>query len=161
MKKFAIQSVLLLIVVAGGIFFYSGGFPNASLPFLPQAPSSRQVLINDAKIKVEIADTQDKRSKGLGGREAIASDEGMLFVFDRTDRYPFWMKNLSFALDFIWINGEKIVEVTENVPPPASGTPDSALTIFSSTTVVDKVLEVGAGTIKRLNIKVGDSAKLL
>jgi len=160
-KKFAIQSVLLLIVVAMGLFFYSGGLSNTTVPFLPQSSSAREVSINNAKIKVELANTQDKRSKGLGGRQAIATDEGMLFIFDRADKYPFWMKNLNFALDFIWINGEKVVEVTENVPPPTPGAADSSLTIFSAASPIDKVLEVSAGTVNRLSIKVGDSAKLL
>ncbi len=160
MKKFAIQSILLLAVVAICLFLYFGSFFKGSTSFLSQSSSGQEVLINNDRIKVEVADNQDKRSKGLGGKPSIASDSGMLFVFDKEDKYPFWMKGMQFALDFIWISGPRVVDISENVPAPIPGAPDSSLTIFSANTLVDKVLEVNAGTVKQLNIKVGDNIKL-
>ncbi len=160
MKKFLIQSVLLLLVVVLGLWFYYNVSSNKPLPFFPKPQVSNQLVINNARIKVQIADSPETRSKGLSGRQSLATDEGMLFVFDKSDRYPFWMKEMNFALDFVWISGSGVADVTENVPAPAPNTPDSALTIFSAKTPIDKVLEVPAGTIKNLNIKVGDSIKL-
>lgn len=142
------------------MFFYKNGSSLGSVPFLPQAPQAKELEINDTVIKVEIADTQAKRSKGLGGKVSLASGSGMLFVFDRLDKYPFWMKGLSFPLDFIWIKGLEVVDILENIQPPASGTLDSSLQIYSSNTEVDKVLEVNTGFVKVHNIKVGDTIKL-
>ena len=159
MKKFLIQTVLLLIVIGAGIFFYAkpGTIPIA---FLPQPPKQNELKINDAVIKVEVANTQSKRSRGLGGRVSLASDSGMLFIFEKADKYPFWMKGLAFALDFVWIRDSEVVDVLENIQPPASGTPDSSLPFYGSNSPVDKVLEVNAGFVKAHSIKIGDVVKL-
>lgn len=157
MKKFAIQVILLLILIVGGAYFYKSGGQFSSLPFMPQSPVTKQVQINGSKLNVEIADTQEKRAKGLSGRESLASDSGMLFVFPESSKHSFWMKGLSFPLDFVWIRGDKVVSVLQNVPPPAQGQPDSSLPIYQPNVEVDKVLEVNAGSIQRLNIKIGDT----
>lgn len=155
MKKFIIQFVLLLIVIFGAIFIYKG--QSFSIPFLPSQPRLDQVIIGETKIKVEVADTQGKRSKGLGGRESLASSSGMLFIFERQDMYPFWMKGLNFPLDFIWIRGDKVVEITENVPVPPEGAKNEELPIYQSKERIDKLLEVNAGFVSSHNIKIGDT----
>lgn len=120
----------------------------------------KQLEVNGAKLKVEIADTQAKRSKGLGGRQNLAQDEGMLFIFPKSDKYPFWMKGLTYPLDFVWIKEDKVVDVLPNIPSPAVGQADASLPIYESRESVDKVLEAPAGTIQRLNVKVGDTIKI-
>lgn len=159
MKKFLIQSIALLLLIIGGIFFYKGGV--LSLPFIPQITKSYQLNINENILKVELADTKEKRSKGLGGRAKLASGEGILFVFERQDRYPFWMKGLTYPLDFVWISNFEVMDILTNVPPPAVGVPDRLLTIYQPKVAVDKVLEINAGVIQRLNIKIGDTIKLI
>ena len=151
MKKFIIQSILLILVISVAVYFYI--FTSRGGLITPQS----SLIINGITINVEIADTQAERNKGLGGREALASDEGMLFVFEKQDKYSFWMKGLKFPLDFIWIKGDTVVEISENIQPPQIGQSDQTLPVYSSKENVDKVLEVGVGTIQRLNIKVGDT----
>lgn len=164
MKKFLIQTVLLIVLIGGALFFFNQGNSNGSksldIPFLPQSPKTANLQINNTTLKVEVADTASKRNKGLGGRQSLAENEGMLFVFDKADKHPFWMKGLSFPLDFVWIKDDKVVDVTPNIQPPKKGEPDSALPIYSSKVEVDKVLEVNAGTIQKLNIKEGDTIKV-
>jgi len=160
MRKFAIQVILLLVVIAGAFFFFKQDGQIPDLPFLPQAPVFKQLKVNNVVLKVEIADTQTKRSKGLGGRESLASDEGMLFVFDKPDKYPFWMKGLTFPLDFIWIRGDTVVDITPDASPPTVGQQDSSLIIFQPKEEVNKVLEANGGTVQRINIKVGDVISL-
>lgn len=160
MKKFIVQVVLLVAITAFGFYLFKSGSQFPNLPFAPETSVSRQLRINDAVLKVEIADTPTKRNKGLAGRESLASDEGMLFVFPERAKRAFWMKGLTFPLDFIWIRGEEIVDLLHKVAPPASGQTDESLPIYQSREEVDKVLEVQAGTIQRLNIKVGDTIKL-
>lgn len=157
MKKFAIQVILLLAFIVGGAYFYKSGGQLSGLPFMPQGPLTKQVQINGVKLNVEIADTKEKRAKGLSGRDNLASDSGMLFVFPESSKHSFWMKGLSFPLDFVWIKGEKIVSVLQNVPSPAQGQPDFSLPIYQPEVEVDKVLEVPAGTVQLLNIKIGDT----
>lgn len=158
MKKFTIQFILLIIVIFSALLFYTGKIPN--IPFVPQSTTYKQLVINDAKLKVEVADTQEKRRKGLGGRESLASDSGMLFVFEKEDQYPFWMKGLKFPLDFVWIKGDKVVDILQNIPSPTPGQKDESLPIYQSKVAVDKVLEVNGGVVERLKIKVDDSVKI-
>lgn len=160
MKKFIIQFVLLIAVIGIATFLFKQKPDITNLPFLPERPAVKELQINDVKLKVELADSQAKRSKGLGGRESLASGEGMLFIFPKLDKYPFWMKGLSFPLDFVWIRGEKIVDLLQNIQPPTPRQTDESLTIYQSKEDVDKVLEVTGGTAQRLNIKVGDTIKL-
>ncbi len=161
MKKFVIQVILLIAFIVVGIYLYRTGGPISNLPFIPQRPVTKQVQINVSKLNVEIADTQAKRSKGLAGRDSLASDSGMLFVFSEPSKYSFWMKGLSFPLDFVWIRGDKVVSILQNVPAPSPNLPDSSLPIYQPSVEVDKVLEIGAGTIQHLDIKVGDTIKII
>lgn len=162
MKKFIIQSVLFILVIGIGIVFFNPVKRSSKLdiPFLPQQPKVANLQINSTTLKVEIADTPTKRSKGLGGRQSLGENEGMLFIFDNTDKHPFWMKGLKFPLDFVWIKDDKVVDITENVPSPSPGQADSSLPIYSSKSEVDKVLEINGGAANRFNIKAGDTVKL-
>lgn len=160
MKKFIFQVIILCLVIGVGIIFLNPNSQISGLPFVPQALNSRELIINDKKIKVEIADTQEKRSKGLGGRESLASDSGMLFIFGRLDKYPFWMKGLKFPLDFVYIQDDKVVDLRPGILPPGAGAKDEDLPIYVPREAVNKVLEVAAGTIGQLSIKVGDKILL-
>jgi len=157
-KKFIIQFVLLTAVIFLALLIYTGKIQ--SIPFLPGPVRLTEAVINDTNFKVEVADTQAKRSRGLGGRESLASDSGMLFIFQKVDKYPFWMKGLKFPLDFIWIKDDKVVDILQNIPQPQPGQKDEELSIYTSTVPIDKVLEVNAGTVERLDIKVGDIVKI-
>ena len=111
---------------------------------------------NNHKFFVEIADNDEKRLKGLSHRAKLEKNEGMLFIFPVKTRHSFWMKGMNFPLDFVWIDGDTIADLTENVPHPSSGIADDQLTAFTVQFPVDKVLEINAGMIKSANIKIGD-----
>jgi uncharacterized protein len=154
MKKFLVQSIALLIVTAAAFYVYTSRVTQ--LPFLPSSQSLDVIEINGKEIKVEIADSSQERSKGLGGRESLASDSGMLFIFPDKGQYSFWMKGLKFPLDLIWIRDDVVVDIIENVPSPRPNQQDEDLPIYQSRIEVDKVLEVNAGVVERFQIKVGD-----
>jgi len=152
MKKFIIQSLILLILI-----FLSLAFASGKLLFPKRIETEKgAVYINNVKIEVEVADNKEERNKGLGGRESLASDSGMLFIFDSPGVVNFWMKGLNFPLDFIWIRGNKVVDFIKNVPPPESNQPDETLPIIVPNQSVDMVLEVNTGFVDRHNIRVGD-----
>jgi hypothetical protein len=70
-----------------------------------------------ARVRAELADTPQKRARGLMFRERLAPDTGMLFVFEEAGEWSFWMKNTNVALDILWIGPDKrIVSIEENVP---------------------------------------------
>ncbi len=79
----------------------------------------------------------------------------MLFIFNKPGKYYFWMKEMLFPLDFVWINGNHVVDLTENVNSPDT---DQFIKLpsFTSRFPFDKVLEINAGMIRKSNIKIND-----
>ena len=88
--------------------------------------------------------------QGLSGRDGLGVNEGMLFAFDEPGTHGFWMKDMKFPIDIIWISNSEVIYVLSNLNP------DSYPTIFSPPEPVSQVLEVKAGTILRLNVVEGD-----
>ena len=112
----------------------------------PTSSVQKSVTINGKNIQVDIADTNDKRTKGLSSVESLPSDQGMLFVFDTKGVSPiFWMKDMLIPLDIIWISDGKIVQIDKNIPIPAKNTPDANLKTYSAGIPIDYVLEVNVG----------------
>lgn len=114
---------------------------------------TEMVQVGTAEIRVEVARTVAERERGLSGRERLAPDSGMLFMFDRKARYVFWMKEMVFPLDFIWLNGNRVLGVTGNVPVLDQ---NGQVPVISPREVVDKVIEVNAGFVALHRVKVGD-----
>lgn len=116
-----------------------------------------KVMIRGHVIKVEIANTPESRMKGLSGREKLGRDDGMLFIMDEKRYHSFWMADMKFPIDIIWISDNKVVDVTKNAPIP---TDPQNVPVFTPSTEVDKVLEVNAGYIDNNNIQIGDEVGL-
>jgi len=104
------------------------------------------------KITVELARTQLAHYRGLSGRDKLCDDCGMLFVFPEPRKTAFVMRDMKFPLDMIGIREGKVVAIDENAQPEN----ETDLTVYQNKEVVDYVLEVNAGTVRRLVIKVGD-----
>jgi hypothetical protein len=113
------------------------------------------LLLGDTTIvRAEISDSDIERERGLSGRDRLGETEGMLFLFDQPGRPVFWMKEMNFPIDIIWINGEMVVAVDQNIPSPSPG--DGELPVFRAETDVDRVLEVNAGFVDDHGVSVGD-----
>lgn len=114
--------------------------------------SLRILQVGNNQFSVEIANTLIAQVRGLSGRASLPENQGMLFLFSSSATRSFWMAGMKFPLDIIWISGDKIIGISENLPPAsATDTP-----IYSSPAPADKVLEINAGLAKKLNIKIGD-----
>lgn len=112
------------------------------------------VYIGSAKFLVEVADTREKRIKGLMFRKNIPDDYGMLLVFDDENIQGIWMKNMLVSLDIIFLNKEKqIIEIFYNVPP-CKGDPCES---YVSKQPAKYVLEIGGNRCRQLGIKPGDT----
>lgn len=118
-------------------------------------PPGEKVLINGHIFTVEVAVTDAQKQKGLGDRDSLAPDHGMLFVYQTQDRYGYWMKGMRFPLDYIWIADKTIVDLSPDIPAPKTSN-DQPVTLTPANPV-DKVLEVNAGTIAKYGIKTGDT----
>lgn len=110
------------------------------------------VQIADNTIDVEIAKTPRDWEKGLSGREHLYDNHGMLFVFPYEHTPEFWMKDMNFDIDIIWIKIGTIVDITKNVKRSEG----SELPTYSPSSPVDTVLEVPAGYSDENNLQVGD-----
>ena len=75
------------------------------------------------ELKLNIASTPQARAKGLSGRATLERNQGMLFLFTAPGVYGFWMKDMKFPIDIIWLNDRKVVDLTPNVPVPVKGQP--------------------------------------
>lgn len=126
------------------------------VPGRPQKTlKAAEIKIGENVFAVEVASTTISRARGLSGRDGLGENKGMFFIFDGLDSYGFWMKDMKFPIDIIWIKNDRVVGVTENAAPEP-GVPLRNLKIYSPPEPVDRVLEVPAGTVKRRGIKVGD-----
>ena len=128
--------------------FYKEPSYRSFVAFAPQ--DLRQIKIKDQVFKVEVADTLAKKQKGLADRESMPQNYGMIFTFEKKGIYSFWMKGMRFPLDFLWIDGDKIVEITKNVAV------DKKILTYSSQVPIDKVIELNAGVAEKAGIEVGD-----
>lgn len=106
--------------------------------------------------EVDVADTYQEQAQGLSGRESLAVDEGMLFVYADKQSLEFWMKDMLFSIDLLWIEDNTIVAWQENMAIPQAGATVFELTTYVSPQAVNRVLELPAGTVKRLSLNIGD-----
>lgn len=116
-----------------------------------EAENIKSVEIAGRNVKVDLALTAGERARGLSGRIGLGENDGMLFVFDSEGIYPFWMKDMNFPIDIIWINKNlRVIYVKENATPASY--PES----FSPGEKALYVLEVPAGFSEKNGLKLGD-----
>lgn len=118
--------------------------------------NSPQVIIDQEIFWVEVVTTPAEQRQGLSGRQSLGANRGMLFIFDQAKILTFWMKDMNFDVDLLWLNGDQVVSWEKNMLAPLPGTPDTELLQFSSPVEVDRVLELPSGTIDRLQLRPGD-----
>jgi uncharacterized membrane protein (UPF0127 family) len=144
-----------IILTVVGISLIAVGCNNKSM-----LAKEQELQIKQFKLWVQLADTPEERAKGLSGIPAISDNEGMLFLFSEPDYPSFWMKDMKFPIDIIWINGNKIVGITDNVKVESKKT-DSELRQYIPPAPADKVLEVNSGWSYRKDIAAGDTIKVI
>lgn len=137
-----ILAIVFAIVFA--LFLFNSIQPNAS-------QTLTNVEIGGETIQVETADTPQARERGLSGRSALLENQGMLFVFSEDGIHSFWMKDMNFPIDILWISASReIVYIKENASPddyPATYAPDKEARY---------VLEVAAGFVEKYGVRIGD-----
>lgn len=161
-KDLTIFAGLFLVVVALVIF----GAGYSSISFLKGqtatgSPTTQkkttQLSVKTLNITVDIASTADAKRKGLSGRDSLEINRGMLFVFDSSDAWAIWMKDMKFPIDIIWIDeNKKIVSISPSALQEP-GKKDDQLTIYKPSAKARYVLEINAGLSSVNNLQVGDS----
>ncbi len=106
---------------------------------------------------MEVAATGPERAQGLSGRAQLPPGTGMLFIYDEAGIYAFWMVDMQFPLDFVWIGpGCAVVDLTPNVPPPLPNQARGDLPRYRPSEPARYVLEINAGEIAKIGITIGD-----
>ena len=108
-----------------------------------QLPSTPVAMPDGTEVQAELAGTFPERQRGLMFRRELPANQGMLFLFEDSGRYGFWMLNTLLPLDILWLDSERrIVFISENTPPCPQGT---FCPTYGSDVVAQFVLELAAG----------------
>jgi len=146
MKILKALLVVFIFCLAG--FFLIEYFPNNSKP-----ESIKEIKIAGQIVKVDLALTDAEQTQGLSGRKDLAKNEGMLFVFNKPDKYLFWMKDMNFPIDIIWISDDmRVVYIKKDARPELY--PET----YGPNTDAKYVLEVPSGFSDQNHLQIGDSA---
>lgn len=126
---------------------------SAALAVMQSRFTPGYVEIGDGiRVAVTVAATVATREKGLSGSDGLAPGEGMLFVFDEPGEYRFWMKDMKFPIDILWIKDGMIADITTDAAVPVPGEP---LPTYFPRVPVDRVLEVNAGFARAHGLRIG------
>jgi uncharacterized protein len=113
--------------------------------------SKAQIQVGNAPFEALLSDTEALRSNGLSGFKGLSPDQAMLFVFPTAGDWGFWMKDMFFPIDIIWVDAlSRIVFIQQNA------TPESYPQIYYPNAAAKYVIEVNAGTVSKKGIQVGD-----
>ena len=127
---------------------------------LPEARSTAEIVVGETPVAVELAIKPEETSLGLGYRNGLPENGGMLFIFPEPGERMFWMKGMRFCLDIIWILDGEITGAAENACPDPEGTDDADRMRFPSPTPVNYVLEMPAGWLEEHGYGPGTSVEL-
>ena len=119
-----------------------------------QSDAAMMITLDGVPIFVSIAATEEARARGLSGRPYLAVNRGMLFVFETDGRHAFWMHDMLFSIDILWISHGRVVDIEKNLSP------DTFPTIFTPDSNARYVLELPAGFSDAHGVGVGSEVVL-
>ncbi|NEO85556.1 MAG: DUF192 domain-containing protein [Spirulina sp. SIO3F2] len=138
--------------------------PNQRLDTSPTEgqllPIEAHLYIGDRPepILLEVARTPQQQMLGLMHRDraSLPENRGMLFPFERPRRAQFWMKNVKFSLDMLFISRGKIKAIAADVPPCVI----QPCPVYGPDTPVEGVIELTGGQAAALNLRPGDAVTI-
>jgi uncharacterized membrane protein (UPF0127 family) len=134
----------------------SGADYNKPLPNYLKA----NITINGFNLIADVPTTNEGFQKGLGVKDHLNENEGMLFVFLKPPPPPFWMHGMKFPIDIIWLNGEgTVVHIEHNLQPCTPGLMCPTYAPRSSSGSSVYVLETVAGFSQKHNVSIGTSVE--
>lgn len=141
MKYFRIMLIIIISLIL--IFFLKDKFKKQST-----------LSINNISFKAEVVTTDQAKATGLSKYKKIDNDFVMVFPFETPDYYSFWMKDMKFSIDIIYVLKNRIVQIFPNVPYPKNE--NDALQVIEPKEKSDTVLEINGGLSQKYKFKKGD-----
>ena len=157
-STYVIYTLAIIVAVLVTSVFFLSTYRKETMPGRNMASQTVLLAIGTISIVTEIADTPQERTTGLSGRTELTDGTGMLFVFNKKDYYSFWMKDMKFPIDIIFIDDSTVVDLFENTLPPQNI--NSELSVYKPKSPGNYVLEVNGGTASKNNLKIGDKIEL-
>lgn len=152
--RFILEFCFIIATVVLGSYVYINYGDDIRTAFFEDAGEYR-IYIGDTAMRVTVADTEAERRQGLSGVEALGDLEGKLFIFDQSDYYGIWMKDMLFPIDIIWLNDQlEVIHFETNVSP------DTYPDVFAPTEPARFVLETKAFFVDLYKIMPGDKINL-
>ncbi len=148
--------IVILILIAVVVFLAIAAYYLK--PFFVNS-GNKTLTIGGQTFEAGIADNALTRAQGLSGRPSLGETEGLFFIFPFVSSTGFWMKDMNFPIDIVWINGGKVIGFSENLQPEP-GKSLFSLPIYYPPGSVNQVLEINAGAVKKYNLQVGDAVNL-
>ena len=106
-------------------------------------PNKIDVTVNGIDLEVEVALSADEQAKGLSIKDNLKSNEGMLFPYETPRTLSFWMKDMKFPIDILWLDdNKKVVHIEEDLQPCSPFLPCQS---YSPDVQAQYVLETVAG----------------
>ncbi len=149
MKKI-ILVILCFFLIYISYSFFEAFKPNTTIPSL-QKYLTRTAKLGTQTYTLYIADSPKLQEQGLSNVKNMPSSAGMLFVFSKPNKYYFWMKDMKFPLDFVFIRNNVVIDTLENIDP------NSYPKAFTAISPFDSVLELNNGEILKSNVIIGDT----
>jgi len=151
-KKLRVLIMLIAILVLGVYYYADSQGVSVQELFFVQYPVVR---VGGVPLTIEIANTDEARTRGLSGREAIDPIQGLLFIFDESDYHGVWMQDMTFPIDVIWIDENfKIIEITEGLLP------ESYPRVYEPPQPVRYFIETARYFSESFGIHVGDTVSI-
>lgn len=118
------------------------------------------VTVNGVNLVADVAETNEQRSKGLTVKDTLGENESMLFVFETSQKYPFWMPpEMKFPIDIMWLDSNKTVVYIEESAQPCEIYPPISCPNYVPDEDAQYVLETVAGFARKYNVIEGTQVK--
>jgi uncharacterized membrane protein (UPF0127 family) len=149
--------IIFVVVLVYSLFYFADILLSPSFRQDFSGYPLGRVCIKENCFYVESVKTEAEREKGLMSREKLDEDSGMLFIFEKEEVYPFWMKNTLIPLDIIWISEDlKIVYISRDNKPCV----ELGCLQINPGVVARYILEINAGISSDIGLKIGDEVRL-
>lgn len=122
--------------------------------------NGKKITLPKGEVYAEIVDTPQSRAQGLSERKGLAEDEGMLFVFEHPGKYGFWMKDMLFSIDIVWISEDGTVVHVEHSVTPETYSKNTSPQTFINTPDAKYVLELASGRADAFGLYLGTKVKI-